>query len=83
MLEVVVYVVELVGVMLVEVYGIVMFYEMFKFELVGCYFVNICGMMSCAFMGVEELMYYVEYCFGIKVGGIMFDGLILLHYVEC
>ena len=42
---------ELVGVTSAEVYGTATFYEMFKFEPVGKYVVNICGTMSCALMG--------------------------------
>ena len=42
------HVAELVGATSAEVYGTATFYEMFKFEPVGRYLVNICGTMSCA-----------------------------------
>jgi NADH-quinone oxidoreductase subunit E len=42
---------ELVGVTPAEVLGTASFYEMFKFEPVGKYVVNICQTMSCALMG--------------------------------
>ena len=42
---------ELVGVTSAEVYGTASFYEMFRFEPIGKYLINICGTMSCALMG--------------------------------
>ena len=51
---------ELVGASSAEVFGTASFYEMFKFEPVGKYLINICGTMSCALMGAEELMHHAE-----------------------
>ena len=51
---------ELVGATSAEVYGTATFYEMFKFEPVGRYLINICGTMSCALMGAEELIHHAE-----------------------
>jgi NADH-quinone oxidoreductase subunit E len=59
---------ELVGVTPAEVFGTASFYEMFKFEPVGKYLLNICGTMSCALMGAEELMHHAEKRLGIKAG---------------
>ena len=49
---------ELVGASSAEVFGTASFYEMFKFEPVGKYLINICGTMSCALLGAEELMHH-------------------------
>ena len=65
---------ELVGVTSAEVYGTASFYEMFKFEPVGKYLINICGTMSCALMGAHELMHHAEKKLGIKAGGTTSDG---------
>ena len=49
---------ELVGVTSAEVYGTASFYEMFRFEPVVKYLINMCGTMSCALMGAQELMHH-------------------------
>ena len=74
---------ELVGVTSAEVYGTASFYEMFKFEPVGKYVINICGTLSCALMGSEELLHRAEHKLGVKAGGTTPDGLITLEHAEC
>lgn len=74
---------ELIGHSAAEVYGTATFYEMFKFEPVGKYLVNICGTMSCALMGAGELLHHAEERLGIKPGGTTPDGLITLEQAEC
>ena len=74
---------ELVGVTSAEVYGTASFYEMFKFEPVGKYLINICGTMSCALMGAHELMHHAEKKLGIKAGGTTTDGVFTLAHAEC
>lgn len=74
---------ELVGVTPAEVYGTATFYEMFRFEPVGKYLINICGTMSCALMGAEELIHHAEERLGIKTGGTTVDGMFSLHHAEC
>jgi NADH-quinone oxidoreductase subunit E len=74
---------ELVGSTSAEVLGTATFYEMFKFEPVGKYLINICGTMSCALMGGDELMHHAEHKLGIKAGGTTPDGLITLEHAEC
>ena len=51
---------ELVGATSAEVYGTASFYEMFKFEPVCKYIINMFGTMSCELMGAEELMHHSE-----------------------
>ncbi|MCU1393592.1 MAG: nuoE [Ilumatobacteraceae bacterium] len=74
---------ELVGATSAEVLGTATFYEMFKFEPVGKYLVNICGTMSCALLGAEELMHHAEHTLGIKAGSTTPDGLFTLEHAEC
>lgn len=74
---------ELVGATSAEVYGTASFYEMFKFEPVGKYLINICGTLSCALLGAEELMHHAEDRLGIKMGSTTSDGKFTLERVEC
>jgi NADH-quinone oxidoreductase subunit E len=74
---------ELVGATPAEVLGTATFYEMFKFEPVGKYLVNICATMSCALMGAEELLHHAEQRLGVKVGGTTADGMFTLERAEC
>ena len=74
---------ELVGVTPAEVYGTATFYEMFKFHPVGRYVVNICGTLSCALLGAEELIEHAEERLGIRAGGTTSDGAITLERAEC
>jgi NADH-quinone oxidoreductase subunit E len=74
---------ELVGVTPAEVYGTATFYEMFKFEPVGRYCVNICTNISCQLDGAYELLHHAEERLGVKAGGTTSDGLITLEDVEC
>ena len=74
---------ELVGATSAEILGVATFYEMFKFEPVGKYLVNICGTMSCALLGSEALMHHAEQKLGIKAGSTTADGLFTLEHAEC
>ncbi len=74
---------ELVGATSAEVLGTATFYEMFKFEPVGKYLVNICRTMSCALLGADELMHHAEHTLGIKAGSTTPDGLFTLEHAEC
>lgn len=74
---------EIVGATPAEVWGTASFYEMFKFEPVGRYVINICGTMSCALMGAEELMHHAEERLGIYMGDTTDDGLFTLERAEC
>lgn len=81
--EAIKHVAELVGATSAEVLGTATFYEMFKFEPVGTYLINICGTMSCALMGSEDLMHHAEHTLGIKAGSTTPDGLFTLEHAEC
>ena len=81
--EAMIHIGELVGATAAEVLGTATFYEMFKFEPVGKYLVNICSTMSCALLGADELMHHAEDTLGIKAGGTTPDGMITLSHAEC
>jgi len=74
---------ELVGATSAEILGTATFYEMFKFEPVGKYVINICSTMSCALLGAAELMHHAEQQLGIKAGSTTPDGLFTLEHAEC
>ena len=78
-----VHIAELVGTTPAEVYGTATFYEMFKFEPVGRYLINICGTLSCQLMGAHELMERASERLGVKVGGTTPDGTFTLAHAEC
>ena len=73
---------ELVGATAAEVLGTATFYEMFKFEPVGKYLINVCSTMSCALLGADELMHHAEHKLGIKAGSTTADGLFTLEHAE-
>lgn len=74
---------ELVGVTSAEVYGTASFYEMFKFEPVGRYCLNICTNISCQLLGGWELLEHAEERLGIKAGSTTADGMFTIEDVEC
>jgi NADH-quinone oxidoreductase subunit E len=74
---------ELLGLTPAEVYGVASFYEMFKFEPVGKYLVNVCTNIACQLVGGWELLEHAENRLGIKPGGTTTDGLFSLEDVEC
>ncbi|MDX2378513.1 MAG: NAD(P)H-dependent oxidoreductase subunit E [Acidimicrobiia bacterium] len=74
---------ELIDVTPAEVYGTATFYEMFRFEPLGTYLINVCGTMSCALLGAHDLMQHAEQKLGIKAGSTTGDGLFTLQHAEC
>ncbi len=78
-----VHIAELLDVTPAEVYGTATFYEMFKFEPVGRYCVNICTNISCQLLGAWELLHHAEERLGVVPGGTTPDGLFTLEDVEC
>jgi len=74
---------ELVGATSAEVLGTASFYEMFKFEPVGKFLVNICGTMSCALLGALDLIHHAEQRLGIRAGSTTPDGMFTLERAEC
>jgi NADH-quinone oxidoreductase subunit E len=74
---------ELVGVTPAEVFGTASFYEMFKFEPIGRYCINVCTNISCQLLGGWELLEHLEERLGVHAGGTTADGMITLEDVEC
>ena len=74
---------ELIGVTPAEVYGTASFYEMFKFEPVGRYCVNVCTNISCQLLGAWELLEHAEQTLGVKSGSTTADGMFTVEDVEC
>jgi len=74
---------ELLGVTAADVYGTASFYEMFKFEPIGKYCINICTNISCHLVGSWNLLHHAEDRLGIKAGGTTEDGMFTLEDVEC
>jgi len=74
---------ELLDLTPAEVYGTATFYEMFKFEPVGRYCVNVCTNISCQLVGAWELLEHAEERLGVKSGSTTADGLFTLEDVEC
>ena len=81
--EAIAHIAELVGATSAEILGTATFYEMFKFEPVGKYLINICGTMSCQLLGADELMHHAEQRLGVRAGGTTADGMFTLEHAEC
>ena len=74
---------ELVGATPAEVMGTAGFYEMFRFEPVGTYLVNVCTNISCLLWGGEELLEHACESLGTEVGGTTDDGMFTVEEAEC
>ena len=74
---------ELLDITPAEVIGTATFYEMFKFEPVGKYVINVCQTMSCALLGAGALMHHAEEKLGIRAGSTTDDGMFTLEHAEC
>ena len=73
----------LVGATPAEVKGTAGFYEMFRFEPVGTYLVNVCTNISCLLWGGEELLEHACETLGTEVGGTTDDGMFTVEEAEC
>jgi NADH-quinone oxidoreductase subunit E len=74
---------ELLGLTAAEVYGTASFYEMFKFEPVGRYCINVCTNISCQLVGAWELLEHAEQTLGIRSGSTTADQMFTIEDVEC
>ncbi|RKX31764.1 MAG: NADH-quinone oxidoreductase subunit NuoE [Candidatus Zixiibacteriota bacterium] len=59
------------------------FYTMFPKKPVGKYLIQVCHNISCALLGADSLISYLEEKLGIKKGETTSDGLFTLISVEC
>lgn len=67
----------------VEIAEAATFYTMFPKEPVGKYLIQVCHNISCALMGADSLVEYLEQKLGIKKGETTKDNLFTLISVEC
>jgi NADH-quinone oxidoreductase E subunit len=81
--EAMAHIAELIGITDAEVYGTATFYEMFKFEPVGKYCINICTGISCHLTGAWELLDHSEHLLDVHAGSTTPDGMFTVEGVEC
>jgi NADH-quinone oxidoreductase subunit E len=74
---------DLLAITSAEVYGTASFYEMFKFEPVGRYCINICTNISCQLLGAWELLEHAQHTLGIHSGSTTEDQMFTIEDVEC
>lgn len=74
---------DAIGVPFVEVAEAASFYTMFPKEPVGKYLIQVCHNISCALMGADSLIEYLEKSLGIHKGETTSDNLFTLISVEC
>jgi len=74
---------EAIGIPMVEVAEAATFYTMFPKEPTGKYLIQVCHNISCALLGAEGLVAYLEQKLGIKKGETTPDNLFTLVTVEC
>ncbi len=67
----------------VQVYETVTFYTMFSLQPVGKHLIQVCRTLSCALVGADGLVRYLEQKLGIAVGETTSDRLFTLKTVEC
>jgi NADH-quinone oxidoreductase E subunit len=74
---------DVIDVPVVEIAEAASFYTMFPKEPTGKYLLQVCHNISCALLGGESMIAYVEEKLGIKKGDTTDDGLFTLISVEC
>lgn len=74
---------DAIGIPMVEVAEAATFYTMFPKEPTGKYLIQVCHNISCALLGAEGLVAYLEQKLGIKKGETTPDNLFTLITVEC
>ncbi|MFZ5861895.1 MAG: NADH-quinone oxidoreductase subunit NuoE [Nitrospirota bacterium] len=67
----------------VQVYEVATFYTMYTLWPVGKFHIQVCRTLSCALVGAESIIAYLERKLGIKVGETTPDGFFTLKKVEC
>jgi NADH-quinone oxidoreductase E subunit len=67
----------------VQVYETATFYTLFSLQPLGKHVIQVCRTLSCALVGADGLVRYLEQTLGIKPGETTPDGLFSLKTVEC
>lgn len=74
---------EVLGATPAYVDSVASFYTMLYRQPVGKYVFQVCKTLSCALVGAEEVLAYLEQTLGIKAGETTADQLCTLQAVEC
>jgi NADH-quinone oxidoreductase subunit E len=74
---------DIIEVPYIEVAEAASFYTMFPKEPVGKYLIQVCHNISCALLGADSLIFYLEEKLNIKKGETTPDNLFTLISVEC
>lgn len=74
---------DVIGVPYVEIAEAATFYTMFPKQPRGKYLIQVCHNISCALLGADSLIAYLEQKLGIKKGETTPDNLFTLISVEC
>lgn len=74
---------EITGIPYVEIAEAATFYTLFPKKPVGKYLIMVCHNISCALMGADSLVSYLENKLDIQKGETTPDGLFTLISVEC
>ncbi len=74
---------ELLEVPYLEIVEVASFYSMFPKKPAGKYFLQVCTNLSCALLGGESLVKYLEKKLKVKAGEVTPDGLFSIGTVEC
>ena len=74
---------DITGIPIVEIAEAASFYTMFPKEEVGKYLIQVCHNISCALLGADSLIGYLEQKLDIKKGETTQDKLFTLISVEC
>jgi len=74
---------RIIDVPYVEVAEAASFYTLFPKKPVGKYLIQVCHNISCALLGADSLISYLEEKLGIKKGETTADGMFTIITVEC
>lgn len=82
-LDVLRYVADLLELPPARVAGAATFYPMYHFKPVGKYLLHVCATLSCALLGAEGVVGYLQEKLGVNVGETTPDGRFTILKVEC
>lgn len=74
---------ELLEIPYLEIVEVASFYTMFPKQPMGRYYLQVCTNLSCALLGGESLVKYLEEKLKVKTGKVTTDGVFSIGTVEC
>ncbi len=77
------YVADLLELPPARVAGVATFYPMYHFKPVGKYLLHVCATLSCALLGAEGVVDYLQKKLGVHAGETTPDGRFTILKVEC